>query len=232
MALSREYDLIVSLGDNCAPAFNIRRVFGRERAYPFDWWVTPYYAMMRLLAENYAGLFQPEHLVRAHDDKTVLCRHYGLWHHHDFTKDADDRVLPGFLDEIPQARSKTKALLGRLFEDSAGRDVLFLRSSLIDGGERAADPALVRDRAVALWTALAGRYGLARRLDLLTLAPVTAEEIAMPQGRILIRDLGERIGDSVFWDDNYTALFQALGLSLKPLAALEHSGDRLPWDPA
>jgi len=35
------YSAIVSLGGNCEVAHQLRRRFGGERAFPFDWWITP-----------------------------------------------------------------------------------------------------------------------------------------------------------------------------------------------
>jgi hypothetical protein len=42
-------DLVISLGTNCEVTFQLRRVFRTERAYPFDWWITPLHVVAALL---------------------------------------------------------------------------------------------------------------------------------------------------------------------------------------
>jgi hypothetical protein len=44
-------DRVIGLGTNCEIAFNLRRCFGFERAYPFDWWFTPLNVVAPILAK-------------------------------------------------------------------------------------------------------------------------------------------------------------------------------------
>jgi hypothetical protein len=68
---------------------------------------------------------------------------------------------------------------------------------------------------IALWTALANCYSHARRLDLLVLAPLSPEEIPFRKGNIIIRTLGDRIGNDVFWEENYTNIFRELNVTMR-----------------
>jgi len=212
---SREYDLIVSAGDWCGPAHNIRRVFGRERAYPFDWWVSPYKSFLRLLDENFENLLVPGNLFLTDGNKSVKCSYYGILHHHDFTRNAEDKIIPNFMTELPHVIAKTRALINRLYADVEGRDVLFVRSSLWDGDGKYQQGSELRDPAKALWRALTNRYSHARVLDLLVLAPIPAEEISLEKGSLIFRSLGERIGNDFFWDQNYTKVFRELDLTMR-----------------
>jgi hypothetical protein len=212
---SREYDSIVSAGAWCAPAHNIRRVFGRDRAYPFDWWVSPYKSFITLLDENFANLLNPENLILTEGNASVRCNYYGILHHHDFRRNEEDKVTSNFMAELPNVIAKTRALINRLYADVEGRDVLFVRSSLWDGDGKYQQGSELRDRAIALWTALANCYSHARRLDLLVLAPLSPEEIPFRKGNIIIRTLGDRIGNDVFWEENYTNIFRELNVTMR-----------------
>jgi hypothetical protein len=212
---SREYDLIVSAGDWCGPAHNIRRVFGRERAYPFDWWVTPYRSFVKLLDEDFANLLIPGNLVLTEGNGSIKCNYYGILHHHDFTRDSEKKVISDFMKELPRVIAKTTALIHRLNAEVEGSDVLFVRSSLWDGDGKYQQGSDLRDRAMALWTALSNRYSHARLLDLLVLAPLLPEEIPLHQGNIIIRSLGERICNNFYWDENYTKVFRELHLEMR-----------------
>lgn len=117
--------------------------------------------------------------------------------------------------ELPKVIAKTQALINRLSADVKDRDVLFVRTSLWDDDAKYQQGSELRDRAIALWTALANRYSHARRLDLLVLAPLSPEEIFFEAGNIIIRSLGERIGEHPFWDENYTNVFRELNLTMR-----------------
>jgi len=213
---AREYDVIVSAGDWCAPAHNIRRVFGRERAYPFDWWVSPYKSFIKLLDENFVNLLISDNLVLTEGNASVRCNYYGILHHHDFTRDREDKILPDFKKELPKVIAKTRALIARLYTDVEGRDALFVRSSLWDGDGRYQQGSELRDRAIRLWTALNNRYSQAGRLDLLVLAPLPSEEIPLDAGTLIIRSLHERIGNHFFWNENYAHVFRELNVVMRP----------------
>lgn len=58
----RPCDLFISLGSNCEVSYNIRRFFGFEAAYPFDWWITPLSPVPKLIESDFALELTTENL--------------------------------------------------------------------------------------------------------------------------------------------------------------------------
>lgn len=92
--IAARFDAIISAGPRCSTAWHLRRVFELEKAYPFDWWVTPLQSLIRLLLEGQSFEFDPDDLVvldTTHGE-TVLNQRWLLQHHHDFRRDPDERI--------------------------------------------------------------------------------------------------------------------------------------------
>jgi Putative papain-like cysteine peptidase (DUF1796) len=86
--ITDHFDPVISAGPRCTTAWHLRRVFKREQAYPFDWWVTPLPSLVRLLKESKTFCFELEDLVilDTPHGETVLNRQWLLQHHHDFQR--------------------------------------------------------------------------------------------------------------------------------------------------
>jgi len=125
--MGRRYDHIVTLGGWCQCAYQVRRRFGLETAQIFDWWVTPTDSLVRLFAEDFAGLFQPENMLVVGNAESVMCAKYGVLHHHDFKRDPlDDKIVVEAVSaQCDENKKKYAFLLSRLRE-LRGR-VLFIR---------------------------------------------------------------------------------------------------------
>lgn len=112
-------DLIFSLGPNCRNAWNLREYFSTERAYPFDWWITPAKSMLRLLDRDFTFQVHRDDLVISKpgpSGNTVYNRRLNLFHHHDFARVND--VVECITDEaIAQINVKYRALFLRFWED-------------------------------------------------------------------------------------------------------------------
>lgn len=87
------FDHIISLGARCQTAHQIRRYFGVQTPWPFDWWVTPTMSLIELLENDFDGLFDPN-CLEIGDGKApgdgkhwTLCRRTGVIHAHDFERD-------------------------------------------------------------------------------------------------------------------------------------------------
>ncbi|MGQ9369013.1 DUF1796 family putative cysteine peptidase [Azospirillum sp. ST 5-10] len=119
------FDRIVSLGGNCAVAWHLRRHFGFDRAYPFDWWVTPFSAVLSCLRTEFSELFKD--IERSEDRKTVLCKRYGIRHHHDFPRGQDGLITDDWRNYISEAKEKYQKLCSRFFQHDAGDKILFVR---------------------------------------------------------------------------------------------------------
>lgn len=62
MLLNR-FDEIVSLGRACQPAYQIRRIFGAERAHVFDWVITPDQGLRASIDAGLDQFFERDRLV-------------------------------------------------------------------------------------------------------------------------------------------------------------------------
>jgi hypothetical protein len=120
---------VVSLGGNCMITKEMRVFFGIESANMFDWWVTPGDALVRLIENDFDGLFLPENLELVGDRKSVANLRYGILHHHDFPRnDTEDRVIGISNEHLERNRAKFAYLKQRWDDlgDNPG-PVLFVR---------------------------------------------------------------------------------------------------------
>lgn len=124
----RTVDRVVSVGSNCEVTDSIRDYFGTDRAYPFDWWITPVSAVTRLVEARFEGLLDPGHLRVSADRDTVVCSRYQLLHHHDFARGADGKVLPDIAAQVPAVQEKFHHLARRFFADCRTGHTLFVRN--------------------------------------------------------------------------------------------------------
>lgn len=130
-----EADFIFSLGPNCRNAWNLRNYFGTERAYPFDWWITPAKSMLRMIEPGFQFHVVREdlHITQPVGNNTVYNYNLNLLHHHDFPRDwrGTGRVLSTSDEDIAKLNAKYVYLFERLHADlrSASRPVAVLNES-------------------------------------------------------------------------------------------------------
>ncbi|WP_337271402.1 hypothetical protein [Oryzifoliimicrobium ureilyticus] len=129
---SRPATDVVSLGPRCATAYNLRKYFGFETAYPFDWWITPESGLLQFLGTlDLEELYNPELLFRLPDGSSVQHNPTGILLHHEFPRDlgkVEHPVIENFIDYIEQPRSRSEYLLERFKSlNDPGRRVLFFR---------------------------------------------------------------------------------------------------------
>ena len=114
---------VVSLGGNCLVACEIRARFG-DGWFPFDWWISSPGGLLRLIEDDFSGLFDADRLQLVKDGLSVANLHYGILHHHDFPRDSDGRII---LSSATVERNRPRfELLHRRWRALAGR-VLFVR---------------------------------------------------------------------------------------------------------
>ncbi len=124
-----KFDRIISLGCNCELALNIRDYFGIERAYPFDWWITPFQALWKLLEGRFHNLLNINNLEVSSDLLTVRDKYYNLLYHHDFKRTEDDKIIPDSIDQqLSLVKQKYDMLIHRFFNDLQNKRVLFIRN--------------------------------------------------------------------------------------------------------
>ncbi|KAA1053988.1 DUF1796 family putative cysteine peptidase [Azospirillum argentinense] len=125
------YDRIIGLGGNCQVTWQLRNFYGFETAYPFDWWITPWGSLLRLLETDFDGLFldDGQKIIRNRD--TVVCLNTWILHHHDFRRDANGKEVQGGIQEqIPGLRQKYRKIIDRFYDHAGNGRVLFVRNGL------------------------------------------------------------------------------------------------------
>lgn len=124
-----EYDAIISLGAACKPAHNIRRYFGNDRAFPFDWWISGPRAVETLIGNGLTGALRPENLVVIRQAATdaVYDRALTIAYQHEFPRDEAGFVVKNFVDYIPKRQQRFRALADRMDAICARNRVLFVR---------------------------------------------------------------------------------------------------------
>ena len=120
---------VVSLGGNCMVTMEMRKFFGIQAANMFDWWITPGEGLVRLIENDFDGLFSKENLQLVGPRRSVANLRYGILHHHDFPRnDVEDCVVAIRQEDLQRNREKF-AYLKKRWDDLANNPdpVLFIR---------------------------------------------------------------------------------------------------------
>lgn len=115
-------DLVMSLGPNCRNAWNVRDWFKFERAYPFDWWITPTKSMLKMIDPGFELAITREDLVVTQSsgpgiENSVFNRKLNILQHHDFVRNKDRQVEVINDADIEKLNSKYRHLFSRMHED-------------------------------------------------------------------------------------------------------------------
>ncbi|MHB1348531.1 MAG: glycosyltransferase [Desulfobulbaceae bacterium] len=115
-------DLIISLGPDCLNTWNLRSYFGIERAYPFDWWITPAKSMLMMIEPGFSFHLSRGDLRITSPDvhNTVYNYKLNILQHHDFHRHWEGH--PGVIfsitdEEIENLNCKYIRLFKRLGQD-------------------------------------------------------------------------------------------------------------------
>jgi hypothetical protein len=118
------FQQIISLGGNCSVSMHIKRKFGGLVRSPFDWMITPYFSMCRVLEDegHHLGMeFFPHKMG-------VACGYYGMIYYHEFPR-VEKEIFKVNSATIAACRSKMVHKMSNLIE--ACRDnyrTLFIRA--------------------------------------------------------------------------------------------------------
>jgi len=133
------HDLVFSLGPDCRNNWNLRNYFGTDRAYPFDWWITPARSMLALLERGRAFHVDRDDLsiipTRSAGSNTVFNRRFRILHHHDFRRGPDNLVREISDEDIEKVNQRYRIRFKRLFEDidKAERPLAVMNGVVIEG---------------------------------------------------------------------------------------------------
>lgn len=121
------YDHVISLGATCTPAWQIRHYFKQEKAFVFDWLVTPWETVLDLIGEDFRGFVSEDNVELSSDGTTVRNRRFPVLHHHDFHRDGN-LIAEDWKKDIPSVVQKYEFLANRWNEELSKRaKVLFVR---------------------------------------------------------------------------------------------------------
>lgn len=95
--------LVISLGDHCPVASTLRHHQIRMQAYPFDWVVTPFSSLYKVLNEDFENFFVKENLILTSlgSSDCIVDSYTGIAYLHDFpSKENTGRNLSDFNPEL------------------------------------------------------------------------------------------------------------------------------------
>ena len=99
---------VVSVGGDCQPAHQLRRITGLQQAHVFDWLLVRADGVARLLDAGFADWLQPADLsLQAQPYACVNDARYGAQFLHDFALHED------FLQDLARVRAKYEVLVQR-----------------------------------------------------------------------------------------------------------------------
>jgi hypothetical protein len=122
---------IVSLGEQCKTAYQIRRITGDNNSGVFDWLVTPFDSLITLIETDFAGFFdlanlQPRSTGRGVTDTSTEVE----FHHHFPHDDAGQTIEAEIGPQYPKQRQKFDYLQSKWRELAYADSLLFVRSGV------------------------------------------------------------------------------------------------------
>ncbi|WP_296817178.1 hypothetical protein [Brevundimonas sp.] len=188
----RSFTHVISLGNRCATAYNLRRHFSFGDGHLFDWWITPYPGLLALLDNLSADwLYDPASLEMLPDNRAVRHRPSGIELTHDFPRVGKHAgpVTVDFLDYLDRPKSRAGYLIDKLKGlNCPGERILFVREAAVTS---------------ALSERLAALLPLAR-FEVASIEPVA--------------NLGDWRGDPALWDAALASLEARLIGDHKPFS--------------
>jgi hypothetical protein len=122
-----EYDAVVSLGATCTTAWQAQRHFPGSPAFPLDWRVVSFDALLHLVETDFAPMIDTSAYEITADGKNICLQSLGITFPHEFRREGG-QITSSWKDTLPTTVSKFAHLVERwraLIEGPV--DVLFLR---------------------------------------------------------------------------------------------------------
>lgn len=124
---------LISLGKACETAFQIRLHTPKVDADFFDWLITPFDGLMKILHEEFSGHLNPRDLYLQDDRNFINNAITGVQYGHVFLRDAITHLHPdNFLDDLERVQSIFDYLAEKFIRNaSAGLPLGFVRREII-----------------------------------------------------------------------------------------------------
>lgn len=198
-AAPQPYNPIISLGINCQVAYQLRIHGLRYEAYPFDWIICPFEALIQLLENKFEDFLAPEYLVFIHTekDKHILHTKYGIKFLHDF------KLVPHFMNDYEKVKTTYDRRIKRFYQKlSEPCRALLIRRKI------------TKKQAIQLKQVLQQQFPQA---NFLIQAIDNSEEIKVDWDLEMIKNYYMPVGSEQTWKGNtilWTELFMQLGLNI------------------
>lgn len=111
--MPQPYSPIISLGINCQVAYQLRLHGLRYEAYPFDWIICPFDALITLIENKFKNFLAPEYLqfICTENEKHILNTLYGIKFLHDF------KLTPQFMDDYEKVKTTYERRIQRFYQN-------------------------------------------------------------------------------------------------------------------
>ena len=131
------FDLVFSAWPYCRSAFHLRRLFKNQKAFPFDWWLTPATSLYKMLEPEYNYYLKSEHIHLTQSGQIVLNDHDQVLHLHDFKRLSSGGVcLENLKNQLDEINSKYSFLFKRLHDHlHAANNCVLIFKGLIPANE-------------------------------------------------------------------------------------------------
>jgi hypothetical protein len=141
-----QFDHIISLGESCQVAHQIRRYFHIQGAHFFDWIYVTLPSLIKLIENEFEDVCLRENLGPSNSKRLVRDSKYNICYFHEF-KPENGQLLPNYLDHYAEAKEKYDYLIKKfLLVLNSSERCLFIqrRAQWIDLGNYS-DPGLAAE---------------------------------------------------------------------------------------
>lgn len=106
------YYPIISLGFNCQVAYQLRLYGLRYEAYPFDWIICPFNAVIKLIEDDFKYFLDPQYLkfIHTENQKHILNTYYDIKFLHDF------RLSESFMEDYESVKETYTRRIERFYQ--------------------------------------------------------------------------------------------------------------------
>jgi hypothetical protein len=145
---TQETPVVIPLGSSCHISTEMRCHNIRDQAFPFDWNITTFDSLYRILDEDFAHFLDQNYLTLREDRYSVINTYYGIEFRHDFPNDnpkinkhqqldipphemAEFKIATDYLDFLESVNEKYQRRIQRFYEvASSSQQVIFIRYGL------------------------------------------------------------------------------------------------------